>query len=198
MKNRPYKTVTPYFSKPQTPSQWVLAVFATGIVLSTFGGQRRFIRELKKHIKEKLREKSNVINDDNLSKILYKLKQRKFIKIAEKGDSIEILLTDKGRRYELKYKWNNIQIEPPLKWDQKWRFIMFDIPQADSNKRKIFREKLKSMGFIQFQKSIWIYPYSCEKEIDFISEYLNIGKHITMLTVKIDEDKPLREKFKLI
>lgn len=74
---------------------------------------------------------------------------------------------------------------------------MFDIPHEAKLIRDSFRRKLKNIGFVAFQKSIWIYPYPCENEIDFVTEYLKIGKYLTLLTVRIENDLPLREKFNL-
>ena len=74
---------------------------------------------------------------------------------------------------------------------------MFDIPESEKFAREALREKLKNLGFAQFQKSIWIYPYPCENEIDFVTEFFSIAKHVNLITVKIDDDRPLRAEFNL-
>ncbi len=74
---------------------------------------------------------------------------------------------------------------------------MFDIPENRKSARESIRNKLKELGFTQFQKSVWLYPYPCEAEIDFITEYYSVAKYVNLITVKIENDKPLRVKFNL-
>ena len=83
-------------------------------------------------------------------------------------------------------------------WDGKWRIIFFDIPEKKRRYRDELRSMLKVMGFKEFQKSIWVYPY---KVPEFLKEILweeNI-KHYTRLitTDSIEYDKDLRNLFKL-
>ena len=74
---------------------------------------------------------------------------------------------------------------------------MFDIPEFKKSARETLRKRLKKLGFFQFQKSVWIYPYPCEQEIDFISEVFMVAPYINLLTIKLEDDEPLRIKFKL-
>ena len=97
----------------------------------------------------------------------------------------------------MQFDLENLKISNRGPWDKKWRLIMFDIPESKKSAREALRNKLKDLGFIQFQRSIWLYPYSCKDEIDFITEYFSVAKYINLITVKIEDDKPLRAKFKL-
>ena len=60
---------------------------------------------------------------------------------------------------------------------------MFDIPVRFTKGREALRYHLKELGFYQFQKSAWIYPYPCEDEIIFVADFYGITKHIEILTV---------------
>ncbi len=73
---------------------------------------------------------------------------------------------------------------------------VFDIPEDRRESRDAFRARLRYLGLIQFQQSVWIYPYSCEQEIDFLAEYFKVNRFLTILTVKVQNDEPLREQFK--
>ncbi len=84
------------------------------------------------------------------------------------------------------------------KWDGKWRIIFFDVPEKKRRYRDELRSMLKTIGFKEFQKSIWIYPF---KVPDFLKEILweeNI-KHYTRLitTDSIEYDKDLKTLFNL-
>ena len=83
-------------------------------------------------------------------------------------------------------------------WDGRWRMIFFDIPEKKRRYRDELRLMLKVIGFKEFQKSIWAYPY---KVPNFLKEILfeEQMKHYTRLitTDKIEYDKDLRRMFKL-
>lgn len=118
-----------------------------------------------------------------------------------KKDKDIYYLTDKGEKeaFFCYLKENKTTTNKPArKWDGKWRIIFFDIPEKKRRYRDELRSMLKVMGFKEFQKSIWIYPY---KVPDFLKEILweeNI-KHYTRLitTNSIEYDKDLRNLFNL-
>ncbi len=113
------------------------------------------------------------------------LRRARLIKCISMPDkTIKIILTEGGSKLSLQYNLDQLRIEKPQKWDRLWRFIIFDIPNSYNRERRYFRLKLKSMGFYQLQKSVWIYPYNCKKEIDFVSEYLRISPYIRIAEVK--------------
>ena len=187
------------FHNPRTVPQWLIFLAATGIILSSPAGTRAFFRELNKYIFERneLEKKSKHPKTTQLSQTLYLLKKRKIINIKKSGNETVIELTEKGKNKKLQYDLNNLIIPKLEKWDEKWRFLMFDIPEFKKSARETLRKRLKKLGFFQFQKSVWIYPYPCEQEIDFISEVFMVAPYINLLTIKLEDDEPLRIKFKL-
>ena len=54
--------------------------------------------------------------------------------------------------------------------DGEWRIVIFDIPEKFKKAREALRMKLKELGFLELQKSVFIFPYECEDEINFIVE----------------------------
>lgn len=184
------------FNKPKTPTQWLIFLAASAIVLSNPIGTRKFISELKKNIRDK---DSNIKSKqlDSLSQAVYRLKKRRIIKFRKEGDKVVMVLTEKGIKRKLQYDIDTIRLCKPSVWDGKWRMLMFDIPEPKKAMREILRLNLKSLGFLQFQKSVWICPYSCQDEIDFLTEYFRIPQYVNLFTVGIENDEPLRQKFKL-
>lgn len=185
------------FYKPKTIFQWLIFLAAIGFSLSSPMGTRNFFRELNKYLDKKFKEENKFLNSQELSQVLYYLKKRKLIDIREKNSKTIIILTEKGKKRKLRYDFNYMEIPKPKTWDKKWRLLMFDIPEKRKTAREALRRKLKDLGFFQFQKSVWIYPYPCENEIDFIAECFSIGQYLTLLTVQITDDKPLRTTFGL-
>ena len=102
--------------------------------------------------------------------------------LEENGKTI-VKITTKGRTRLRKFTIDLLKIEKPKIWDKKWRLVMFDIPVRFTKGREALRYHLKELGFYQFQKSAWIYPYPCEDEIIFVADFYGITKHIEILTV---------------
>lgn len=75
----------------------------------------------------------------------YRLIKKKFIEIDSNGIP---RLTEKGFRKTKAFK--------PKKLKDAKLMIIFDIPEAESSKRKRLRVLLKELSFTQVQKSVWM------------------------------------------
>lgn len=129
---------------------------------------------------------------------LRNLEQRKLIGIAKEGDKTVVRLTKNGQNKLLRYKLEDLKIKKPAKWDRLFRVVIFDIPEKYKQGRESIREKLKELGFYRLQKSVWIYPYDCEDEIDFISELYEIRPFVRVMLVKsLDIQKDVIKHFGL-
>lgn len=84
------------------------------------------------------------------------------------------------------------------KWDQKWRVVIFDVWENTREKRDALRYEIKNFGFIQLQRSVWIYPYECADFIELLKMNLSFGKNIRyMIVEKLDHDDKLKKYFKI-
>ncbi len=128
---------------------------------------------------------------------IYDLKRREYVrwKYDKKRRGIILELTAKGKRTFNRRNFDDISIPIPRKWDGRWRFFLFDIPEKRRTFRNALRDKLKKIGFFQFQKSVWIFPFECAKELQYICEYLGIRPYTIAFTAKIDNDRILRRYF---
>ena len=61
--------------------------------------------------------------------------------------------------------------------------ILFDIPNKMTKARNAFREKMREMGCVKFNDSVWVYPYPCQEEIDFIANYWKVGRYVHFAVV---------------
>src|SRR3990167_7000254 len=89
-----------------------------------------------------------------------RMKKRGTIKIVLKDGKFRLLLTKKGQKQFDKYRLEDLKIEKQKVWDNKWRLVMFDIPEAFQASRKSVRDKLITLGFVQVQKSGRIFTKS--------------------------------------
>src|SRR3989339_427719 len=60
-------------------------------------------------------------------------------------------------------------------------------------------EKLKELGFYELQKSVWICPYNCKNQIDFIIELFGLREYVRFAVVdSIDNELHLKKIFNLL
>ncbi len=127
---------------------------------------------------------------------MYRLTRAGAIKkyIDEKGEFIE--LTDKGQKMLKKYFIEQLDIKSSVKWDKKWRIVIFDIPDTKKNERDILREKLERIGFIKLQESVYVFPFECGLEIDTLKKMYLIEPYVQyVLADRIETEMNLLEIF---
>ena len=143
--------------------------------------------------------RSKRYSDKQLWEASRNLKKRGYIE--ESKDSRgkpRVVLTEKGKKYFEKMLFEDSCIPDPEKWDEKWRFVLFDIPVNHTRARDALRFRLRTLGFFQYQKSVWVYPYPCEKEVLFVADYFGVGEFVEIMEVThLTKDTELRKHFKL-
>jgi hypothetical protein len=106
------------------------------------------------------------------------------------------LVTNKGKSRLKTIFIEGVKIKHSKKWDGKWYLVLYDFPIRYKKARNGFRWKLKDLGFFQFQKSAWIYPYPCEEEIFLVADFWGVRKYIEIIEViKISDDRKIRSHF---
>lgn len=134
----------------------------------------------------------------SLERATIRLWRKGLVEIFEGKETAEVRITDKGKLEVLRFNLESLEIKREHNWDKKWRMVIFDIPDKDKAKRELFREKLKTLGFIPMQESVFVYPYPCEKEVKFMREVLGIAHFVKLLRVDlIENDGELRKIFNL-
>lgn len=109
-----------------------------------------------------------------------------------------LILNENGKRKVLEFDIEKIEINRPPRWDGKWRIVMFDVPERLRRLRNSLRWHFQEIGLIELQKSVFVYPYPCEKEIEFILEFYNARKYVRfVLAEKVDNGLHLMKKFDL-
>jgi len=135
---------------------------------------------------------------ENLIKSINSLKKNRLISVVGKGGQQILTLSENGKKRVLQFNLDKLAIKRPKKWDGLWRLIIFDVPEEIKNAREALRAKLKNLGFFQLQKSCFVYPYECKKEIDFITEIFQISPYINFIIAKeIEGQEKLKRNFNL-
>ena len=125
-----------------------------------------------------------------------KMVQDGLLKIETQNGKQFVLLTKKGEHKLLYYQIT--EKKKNIKWDGKWRVVIFDVWENTRSKRNLLRNEIKDFGFIQLQRSVWIYPYPCAEFIELLKTDLSFGKNLRyMIVEKLDHDNNLRRHFSL-
>jgi DNA-binding transcriptional regulator PaaX len=135
----------------------------------------------------------------NFVNTFYALKRRGLIKFEKKNNQIFISLTEEGKKRTGKYQIDDLKIERPRKWDRKWRIVIFDISSGKRIVREALRGKLKNLGFYQLQKSVWIHPFDCLKEVEFLKNFFGLSDAELRMIISgdIGQDREIKEKYKI-
>jgi len=138
-------------------------------------------------------------NEQSIKRAIKRLYESKLIDYKERSDgSVELVLNKNGKEQALVYKLEDMKIKAPARWDKKWRIVIFDIPEVFKKARGALRFHLRRLGFYQLQKSVFILPYECENEIDFLVELYHLRPYVRQIIAdRIDNELHLRKIFKL-
>ena len=169
-----------FLLKNTITKETLLKIAEIGILVLPALTSPYFIRYIvKKYFKEINKKRVRAIRD---------LKKKKLIDIQElKDGSVRVCLTEGGKKLILQYELEKLKIKKPEKWDGKWRVIIYDIPHRLRRASDAFRIKIRELGMYQLQKSIWIYPYDCIKELDFLCVIFQIPLEECVLYFKAEE-----------
>lgn len=134
-------------------------------------------------------------NQSRLKFLLKRLYQQKVVDFKNTDGQTIIILTEKGKKKILSYQLEKIMIEKPPKWDGKWRVIIYDIKKERKILGDIFRRFLQKMQFIKLQKSVYLTPYPCDEQIEFLRQYYGLGEEILYLVAQKIENEEVYKKY---
>lgn len=118
--------------------------------------------------------------------------------VAEKNGKLQ--LTPTGHGHIEKILIREYRIPEPVRWDGKWRILMFDIREKRRQVRTQLRKLLVGAGFLHLQDSVWIYPYPCDEFVALVRAHLasGVGELRAIVADALESDRPIREHFGLL
>lgn len=171
MKERKKKILNRLTSKRK---QQVLLLLQAGfaLILTRRGAQQiRIVKTLHREWKK--------LDQKYLYRYLYEFKNDRLVSWRESDDgTIEVVLTERGKVMAGRFNPDKMKIARPSRWDGRWRVVIYDIPHSKKSARDALRRKLYELGFAEWQKSVFIFPYPCREEIDFIIELFNLRPYV--------------------
>ncbi len=173
----------------------ILFLLAAGVTLGFERSPQRYLKIASKIPKEWRKMKKRYLRD-----CISEFYNDKLIDFKEQSNGLCILvLTEKGKKKTVAFSADSLTIKSPLVWDHKWRVVVFDIPESKRTARNALREKLKNLGFYSLQKSVFVYPYNCLNEIEFVAEIFQVRSYVRFFeAVKVTNESELKLHFENI
>jgi DNA-binding transcriptional regulator PaaX len=173
------------------------------ILLSLLGGIALGCATSPRQQSRVLRDLGKIWSSPNkkISSTLSNLKRDSLVKkIALKDGDYILELTEKGKLKAAEYFLLQKLTIKDKKWDGKWRIVIFDVPERLRKGRNALRWKIKKLGFHELQKSVFVIPYECKKEIDFVVNFFELKPyvHYGILEIAGEEiNQKLKKNFNL-
>lgn len=146
-----------------------------------FAGDKSKRFSLHRYLEENAANRSGF-----LEKVSY-LRRRGLVRRITEGKKSYIEITQKGREHIRKMEFDDLSVTRPEVWDKKWRVVISDIPEKERVLRNVMRAKLYQIGFLQVQKSVFVFPFECTREVNLICDNLGGRKYIKYLIADIIE-----------
>ncbi len=158
------------YSKIATLTKAILLTIGLGTVLATALIAPNAVQLFKPFLgqgKRKNHERKRI------HQALAALRQKRVVEYFEKGGDAYIRITKKGRASLRRFAVETLTLPQPP-WDRKWRIILFDIPESKGKARRALQQQLRTLGCMQLQKSVLVYPHPCRDEIDVITSFWDV------------------------
>lgn len=177
----------------------ILTLLTKGLIIMTAWTSSYAGTGLVKDLSLKLFDKVwKKYDQRRLKRTLNEMIKREMLALHEDDKETTIIVTEKGKRQLLKYNINKMKLEKPKKWDGKWRVVIFDVKEGKKSLREALRRIMKRLEFHQLQKSVYVTPYPCGREISFIRQYYLIGNEVSyFLATELEQEKLLKAKYSL-
>ncbi|MDO8561594.1 MAG: hypothetical protein Q7S05_02085, partial [bacterium] len=104
------------------------------------------------------------------SRKIRELKKRGFLE----KHGVRYAVSDKGQRILSRERIMTLEIPSSRRWNGRWYLIMFDIPLTQSYARQALNTLLLSMGLVQYQQSVLIYPYPIKETVLHVCRFYKV------------------------
>jgi CRISPR-associated endonuclease Cas2 len=76
--------------------------------------------------------------------------------------------------------------------------VLFDIPEEKRDARDSLRTRLFNLGFHELQKSVWVHPFECRDEVEFLIELGDIRPYVRFMRAHhLDNEAHIKKFFHL-
>jgi hypothetical protein len=118
------------------------------------------------------------------AKVVRELRRQGLVGMHRDYQSLSFQLTPAGAFRLQAAAINGITINKPEVWDGKWRLLAFDVPLAYSAQRLKLTKHLNELGFFMLKRSLWLYPYPCQAEIEKLATHYNLWRYCSFMEIE--------------
>lgn len=161
-------------------------VLTSGILMP---GTAVIYKEFTKYQRKKEQDQWDKSNLWRLKQLLKRLERQKVVAI----NGNQIVITNKGKRKLLKYDLETMTLTQKI--DGKWRIIIYDIADMKKQERELFRSMLRKLHLLQLQESVYLTPFVCDNEIEYLRQRFNIGNDVMVIKVAGIENESAYKKY---
>lgn len=167
----------------------VLILLGAGVFLAAsviFPGlpmiAKPFIDAAKEAERNKRQREWEKFNLWRLRQVVKRMQESKLVEIKEEEGAPIIKITGKGKQKLLKYKLEEMKLDEK-NWDGRWRLIIYDVAKSKRANSEAFRRMLNQLNLLKLQKSVYLIPFKCEDEIEYLRLLFDIGNEVQILKV---------------
>jgi CRISPR-associated endonuclease Cas2 len=183
--------------KPGELTKAILEVITVGL-LQSYSVTRPALPLMIERIVELLKETKRLkVKKEKVKRTLQQLEKKELLLLERDGETVIVHIKNKNHPLILRYSIKVILDfkKKEKKWNGKWYMVFFDVPEMQRLKRDQLREFLKQLGFYKYQKSVYLFPYECEKEISLIKKIVEGAKYMKYIIAEKIEDEDLAKTF---
>ena len=136
------------------------------------------VKEADRNKRQKEWEKFNLWR---LRQVIKRMQSSKLVEVKEEKGVPIIKITHKGKQKLLRYKIDEMVLES--NWDGKWRLVIYDVQTGKRANSEMFRTMLNKLRFLKLQRSVYLTPFKCEDEIEYLRLLFEIGNEVQILKV---------------
>ena len=141
-----------------------------------------FINAAKEANRNKSQKEWEKFNLWRLRQVVKRMQSSKLVEIKEEKSIPIIKITQKGKQKLLRYKIDEMALDESS-WDGKWRLIIYDVANTKRAHSEMFRTMLNKLKFLKLQRSVYLTPFKCEDEIEYLRLLFGIGNEVQILKV---------------
>lgn len=172
----------------------ILRYAVTGTALAASLALPGLIVGLRKPLEKFLSHLDTRERERELRRIIYKMREQGLLAGSyEHG----LQLTQKARKRLDKLSLTDLHAQPVDVWDGRWRIILYDLPKNKDSGRHALVSCLRSYGCLPLQKSTWITPFPCRKDIETICAQFGVDTYVTYFeAVSLDNERVMIDLFR--
>lgn len=129
-----------------------------------------------------------------LRQVIKRMQDSKYVEIFDDNGISVVRISEEGKKKLFKYNLEDISLDESG-WDGKWRLIIYDVALAKKSQSEMFRRTLNKLKLLKLQKSVYLTPFKCEDQIEYLRQMYDIGQETIILKVGSIENEAVYRKY---